>query len=180
MEIRARAQFAEAGLLQHRIVIAVEVIETMNGPAVGKKPARQMIADEAGSTGDQNGIAHFVVPPQILQPPTMPIVSRRALNQCKRLASKCPRSRKWSRSIRTLTASARFGALSTIKPPSSSWNAVRRSLGSAFSNVPPGSHPAWPAARSCARSPTIHERAILIFMRLAASMIIPGLGLRHG
>src|ERR1700726_621183 len=64
MEFWIAAQFAETSPLQPRIVIVIEVVEAMNGPAVGQEPARQMKADEAGSTGDKNWLLHSPVPPQ--------------------------------------------------------------------------------------------------------------------
>src|SRR5579862_1471090 len=64
MERRAVLELGQPRLLQARVVIGVEVVEAMNGPTVGKEPARQMKANEAGSAGHKNGLVHPVVPGQ--------------------------------------------------------------------------------------------------------------------
>src|SRR5208282_2711062 len=66
-EFRIRIQLGKTCLLQPWIVKVVEVIKTMNDPAVSEKPARQMEADEPGRAGDKYGLAHFQVPMRILR-----------------------------------------------------------------------------------------------------------------
>src|SRR5579864_9426569 len=58
MKIRTFLQFVETSLFQPGIVIIVQIVESMDGPAVREKPARQVKADEAGRASDKNGFAH--------------------------------------------------------------------------------------------------------------------------
>ena len=48
-EARLAAQDVQAGLLQRRIVIAVEIVQTDHGAAFGQQPAGDVEADETRS-----------------------------------------------------------------------------------------------------------------------------------
>src|SRR5580704_15691901 len=64
MKVKTRVvlELRKSRFLQTRIVIGIEAIDAVHGPSVGKKPACQMKADEAGRAGDNNGLAHFRIP----------------------------------------------------------------------------------------------------------------------
>ena len=49
---------AKSCFFQSRVVIGVEIVETIDDPAVGKKPARQMKANEPSGAGHKNGLSH--------------------------------------------------------------------------------------------------------------------------
>ena len=53
-----RGKLFKARALQGRIVIAVEIVEPDDGPALLQQPACHVVADESRCAGDQDGIAH--------------------------------------------------------------------------------------------------------------------------
>ena len=51
----------EAGQFQARVVIIVEIVEARHAMALIEQAARQMIADEAGRSGHENGMGALIV-----------------------------------------------------------------------------------------------------------------------
>jgi hypothetical protein len=47
------AQDVQSSLLQGRIIVTVEIVESDNGAALGQQPAGDMKADKAGRTRDE-------------------------------------------------------------------------------------------------------------------------------
>ena len=156
------SQVRRDGPFQSRIVIVVEIVDSMDGPAVGEKPARQMKADEPGSAGDKNGLAHGSVLAQIRN-------ARDALESCRGRSGAATAS---ARSDRRLDDKSRAVELSGRLPL---LRVVRLKQSAAGSRAA--------AARRKIMGPVADDpraAADRASCGCAASRIMPGLGLRQG
>ena len=64
VEIRVSGEFGQAGFLQLRVIVGIEIVERDDGAAVGEQTPRDVKADEAGRPSDQNRLhrAAFLPP----------------------------------------------------------------------------------------------------------------------
>ena len=61
MEVRVSGEFGQAGFLQLRVIVGIEVVERDDGAAVGEQTPRDVKADEAGRASDENRL-HRALP----------------------------------------------------------------------------------------------------------------------